>query len=226
MGEPYKRMVSRYGIIGTVTGTEIRYGLNGWHPHKHILFITEKKIDDAFTMWAKDRWINCLNKFNACASMERGLNIIQQLDRDAKTYITKLLDTDTMQTKEIVKWSLADELTQGNKKVYSSTSRHAFQLLDGDRSGDHELFKEYAKATKGFHSLDWSKGLKQLLGVNDITDKDLAEEEEEGDSIIYFMDGYTWLRILKCGLRYEVLKQAELGGNKAILLLFQNHGII
>lgn len=225
LGDPYKRKVEKYGIIGTITGTEVRYGANGPHPHKHTMFISKKPLDRDFVDWAKNRWISCLNKVSGSATYESGLDVITQLDHDAKTYITKLLDPETGNITDQRRWTITDEISSSNKKT-SSTSRHPFELLDGDRSGDLEIFKDYAKAIKGYQSLRWSPGLKNLLLVPEVTDQDLAGEDQISDEILLSLDLCTWVKILKCNLRYAVLAAAEQGGITAVIMLLKDHGIL
>lgn len=206
-GAPYQRMVEKYGIIGTICGTENRYGLNGWHPHKHTLYISKIPLDKEFYEWSANRWQRIAGKAGRYASLENGLNIVFQMSHDAKTYITKLINPENDEISRTYKWSLTDELTQGYRK--SGNSIHPFQLLDTEKRDDDQLFIEYVQATSGMKSLVWSPGLKKLLGVEEKSDEELAVEDEISDELLFKFDLKSWLKIIRKGLRYEVLRISE-----------------
>ena len=59
------------------------------------------------------------------------------------------------------------------------------------------LFKEFADVFKGKQQLVWSKGLKELLGIKQVTDEELIEETEKTSIEIRELPLKIWDLILK-----------------------------
>ncbi len=45
-GRPWRRLCDGLGIVGTIRSLEVTHGLNGWHPHLHVLLFVEGGLDD------------------------------------------------------------------------------------------------------------------------------------------------------------------------------------
>jgi len=43
-GRPWLQMKQRIGFVGFIRALEVTRGQNGWHPHLHLLFFTEKPL--------------------------------------------------------------------------------------------------------------------------------------------------------------------------------------
>lgn len=81
---------------------------------------------------------------------------------------------------------------------------------------DLELWREWERATKGVHALQWSKGLKKLLGVADTTDDEIVAVEVGGE-VLYTFDAEAWQAVtMTHGARARVLELAEKKGARAI----------
>jgi len=42
----FKRLAQEIGLVGNIRTLEVTYGVNGWHPHFHILLFTKSELND------------------------------------------------------------------------------------------------------------------------------------------------------------------------------------
>jgi hypothetical protein len=168
----YKHMARL--LTGTIATLEITTGSGnaGWHPHLHIIMLTEPGTTQLEWSTAgnklRQRWSDLVNKRTTVYSLERGLNL-HWFGSDSATaakYVTKL----------------AKEITLTDTK----SGNDPFSLLDHSEHPElddlHEqMFLEYAAATRGRQCHRWSAGLHALLGLGEglLTDEELAERNEE-----------------------------------------------
>ena len=86
----------------------------------------------------------------------------------------------------IGKWGVEHEMTKGHIKKGKEGGLTPFDLLQlsfedelifGRKPG--QLFKEYAAAFKGARQLMWSRGLKDVFGLRDVSDDEIMDEVTE-----------------------------------------------
>jgi hypothetical protein len=125
-------------------------------------------------------------------------------------------------------WSEAHELTKSHSKVGGRALLgkvgHVtpFKLLEWYVAGDAEagaIFVKYAKAFEGKRMLSWSPGLKKKLGIADLTDDELAGDDEPlpDESICVVLDGDQWRLVLERDARGELLTIAAKNGKEGVL---------
>ena len=117
----------------------------------------------------------------------------------------------TYAAKYVSKWGLEDEVTKGHLKKGLNGSLTPFDLLRGASANNHfkTLFKEFADVFKGKQQLVWSKGLKDLLGIEQMTDEELIEETEKTSIEIRELGDLIWQLVLKYEKRAHVLELVE-----------------
>ena len=99
----------------------------------------------------------------------------------------------------VSKWGLEHELTKGHIKKGKENSLTPFDLLQLSIEDEEvffknpKLFQEFAISVKGSRQLVWSRGLKQLLKIEDKTDEELAEETENEAISLRTVDEYIFL---------------------------------
>ena len=200
------RLSESLGLVGSIRALEVTDGTksrvnNGWHPHFHILLFVARGVDlerarrEFFAIWS-----------NACRlaglplpSFERGV----------------MLDNGNKAQRYISKWGLESEMTKGHLKKGKDQGRTPFDLLRDYREGDKQagaLFVEYANAFKGKRQLYWSSGLKDRFSIEDVTDKDLADREEEEAILGHELSREDWKTVLIFDVRAEILQAFEDGG--------------
>lgn len=193
-----KETLKALGYKGRIVATEVTHGKNGWHPHYHVLMFFEHHIDaKPLRNFLGLEWqIACEKAGLKKPSLEHGVDV-----RDgsfAQEYVSK--------------WGLEDEMTKGHVKKGREGSMTPWDMLRASMGGDEQagrLFKVFAKVFKGKQQLAWSKGLKQLLAVDEVTDEELATETDKDSVQVNTLDIQIWKIILSCKLRSKYLECIE-----------------
>ena len=193
-----REMFKSLGKVGHIIATEVTHGVNGWHPHYHILLFFKKPINSkALRNFLASCWQNCCEKSGLkVPSLEHGVDL-----RDGK-YADKYVS----------KWGLADEVTKGHIKKGREGSATPWDLLRQSEAGCEKsgrLFKVFADTFKGKRQLSWSKGLKRLLEVDEVTDEELATETEKDSIEVDILAMEIWRLILRYKSRADYLKAKE-----------------
>lgn len=196
-----KEMFKALGKVGHITATEVTHGAHGWHPHYHILLffkgvINTKELRD----FIATVWQNCCKKAGLkIPSLEHGCDLRE--GKYADKYVSK--------------WGLADEVTKGHIKKGKEDNVTPWDLLKLSEGGCEKsgyLFQVFAQAFKGKRQLSWSRGLKKLLKVDEVTDDELATETEK-DSVevdVLAMEFWRLILIYKCRPDYLTAKEHDI----------------
>lgn len=200
----------RYGFEGLIRSLEITRGGNGWHPHTHELFFVDKKLDQAeFKEWLQNRWLNVCAKTGLVditddnkvdAFIKHSLDV--KFNCSTSDYLAKFDDK--------ANWGVDREIAKASSKQGKKNGMHPFELAF---QGYSQLFIEYTDAIKGKAQLFWSRGLKEKVGIFDITDEEIAElEEKEEDQVIGFLRKIEdWKTVTAYELRAKILEMVEDG---------------
>jgi len=202
---PWKAWAAAVGVVGSVRSLEVTHGVNGWHVHTHEILFTRPgqplSAADVLPMWQSA----CLT-----AGLQRpdghGVDI-RAGNNEVGNYVSK--------------WGMDSELTKSMSKRGRDGHRSPFDFLrdylqHGDEA-DADLFREYAEQFKSKHQIVWSKGLRDLLGLDaEKSDLELAEEIEKGSLLLGSLSLDQWRSVLKYDKRGEVLLVAVQGGIEAV----------
>lgn len=193
-----KDTLKKMGYVGRIVATEVTWGeKNGWHPHSHILMFFDKPIDE------KE-----LQKFLAVEwqlmCQKSGLklpDLIHGVDVQDGTYASQYVG----------KWGLEDEITKGHTKKGREGSLTPWDFLRYHEEHPEygKLFKEFADVFKGKQQLVWSKGLKELLSIDKVTDAEIVETTEKASIELRELSDELWKLILIYKERAKVLQLAE-----------------
>ena len=216
-GRHYSDWKGEFDVLGEVRALEVTHGLNGWHPHQHVLVFTQLPLESheltRFRRALYVRWARACRKAGLKLPSYRNSVDVRRANH-AADYVAK--------------WGFADELTRPHRKGAAGDHVTPWELLDRAANGDAragELFQEYARAFKGRKQLWWSKGLKDRLTLPaDVSDQeclDLAPAGAEQERCVLRIDLDTWGLICQYGLRDQVLELAR-GGDVREVKLFLN----
>jgi hypothetical protein len=196
-------------IEGTIRAIEVTHGLNGFHPHYHILIFSSLRVSsELFKYYFSPLWQDaCLKSGLGCPSDTHGLDVRD--GRQADEYVSKGafgLEKNS--------WGLESELTKGHTKLSKSkTGSTPFGLLEDYAINGTEksknLFLVYFKAFKGSRQLYWSNGLKTKLSVENCTDDDLIAKADDECSILATLTIEQWRAVLFTGSEGALLDIAE-----------------
>jgi hypothetical protein len=209
-GRAFQEIREHYGWIGSVRSLEVTHGENGWHPHIHeAVFFTNVLSGENFGRMEyqiKKMWADSLSRNGLNADHDHGLRI-QEGWQDVGDYVSKLGE-------EIVhsSWTLSHEITKQPVKKGNKHGRTPMQLLLDAWEGDipaRYIWREYANVFKGKHQLVWSRGLRQILGMEkEKTDEEIAETIEDETEIIATLTPLQWKGILRAGVVGDLLYKA------------------
>lgn len=199
----YKRVSNEIMERGRIRTLEVTDGSNGWHTHLHILLFTEKPIDEEIPALKKE-----LLQYwqSACVSSGLGLPNAHGLD----------LVNGSQAAAYISKWGMVEEMTKGHlKKGKKQGQVSPFGLLELYAQGDKRAgyrFKEFVETFKGKRQLVYTRGLKELLGINsDKTDQEIVDSEDLKAEVFVNIPFYYWEIITRHNLKTECLSQCAKG---------------
>ncbi len=205
-------------VDGMIVVSEITHGSNGWHPHFHILvFMKTTQKEAAKYLSMKQNWLSCLRAFGLDGNGHA--YSVDGAEKAAK-YISKFGNDE----KGSEDWGIAQEMTlsqyKSDGKNYA-TGRTPWALLSDYTHNDDKqagaLFVEYCRTFYGKQQLQWSRGFKKLVGVDEISDEEVADCDTEFmgdlDRIGITISPNDWFEMLKKTnriQRLEILETAEL----------------
>ena len=218
-GQPWAKFKARIGFRGLIRGLECMHGESGWHPHTHEIWMVAKDVDvEAVKVEIIKRWES------ACA--RAGLLDLDN-PRQVEAFRLHAVDvkgncsaSDYLSKQDDSKnWGVDRELAKGCTKDGKLKGLHPFGLLalagEGDRRAAR-LYLAYIMAMKGKRLLFWSHGLKAEVGVDELTDEALAEQEREAADLLGHLTDDDWQTVRETGARAAVLDAAECGGWPAV----------
>jgi len=232
LNDSYRTMIARkqyavirrqYGIVGSVSSLEVTHSFrHGWHPHRHVLFFTEKELTDqdifdlqvAFTAL----WRGILVKRGRVVDNQRGADrsvVLSNGDDQAGDYVCK--------------WSMAHEMTKSPVKSGRDGGMSPFEMAQawhdtGDGRYAH-LVREYAAAFFRSKQLTFSPGLKARLGIVDKSDQQIVADEQKNAVIMATLDRASWKRIYIRRWRGVVLRAAGGGDQRELAACLSRLGI-
>lgn len=200
-GKAYHRIRQDMNIIGRVKALEVTHGVNGWHPHAHIVVFYENMTDlEAIKNRMYHLWDAACKKFGLSTTKSYGIDL-QGADY-VQAYLTKHGS-----------WSIEQEMTKSHIKKGRGESLTPFDLLRDVLYNDDDyskvLFVDYAKYFKGKRQLHWSPGLKDMFNINEKTDEELAKEKIEQADLFGLLTFQQWKEIIRKDLRAQLLTNIE-----------------
>jgi len=214
-GRAWQNFIRDFGIVGTISALESTYGVNGHHPHSHNLLVSRVPLDAAAVhAFIFPRWLAGLLEHGKSATSERGVHV-RTAKSDVADYVAKW-GHEPRNLKRPNGWTIEHELTKSVSKM--SRGDQGFTPLDllqafnagDDRAG--EVWQEYAVTFKGRHQLQWSQGLRELLGLGRIeSDVEIAARADEPAVLLAALTRAQWNVILGNDARGEVLEIASSG---------------
>jgi hypothetical protein len=202
-GREFQDIKHEFYATGTIKNIEVTHGKNGWHPHAHELWFLDKPLPftviDHLESRLQERWLHVLGIEGGEASRDRGLTA-KSARKDIYDYVAKFGRMPTNPEASRLEY----ELTHSHSKTGRVGGETPWALLDRAEAGDKQagaLFREYAHAFKGTKQLHYSRGLKELLGIDNLTltDQEAAEAEEEESELFYTFTRLEW----RCVIEYD-----------------------
>lgn len=207
---------------GNIKATEFTFSeANRWHKHSHVLIFLKKECDvDAFFKEIQQAWerqcskVGLLDISNAKALADfrkHGCDMVKGAQESLARYTNKSAS----------EWTISDEMTKSVLKIGKSTEHMTpFQMvveIATTKDMDYryrliDAFFEYALYTKGLHQIDWSNGLKEKVGLKDLTDEEVMDEQNDDAEYIAGLTVAHWHQLRSKYLRilyFKMLREGE-----------------
>lgn len=230
----YKDFKKSIGYVGEITATEITFGMNGPHIHRHVLYFMDDRYkeqtgdqdfaDEVSGIVLQDffdrAWGSALQKVGLLS----GFLTKQYLDflDHGVDVIARAHETDYLTKSGTEEWGADAEITKQSSKQGKKHGRTPFQILSDSVKSvkDSATFLDYVKGTKGKAQLTFSAGFKKLIGLDDISDEkqdelDASESDDPAD-LLASLDYSDWSYVVKSKNRGELLKIASEQGKEGI----------
>ena len=214
-GRAWQDFIRRFEIVGTISSLETTYGVNGHHPHDHTLLVARRPLDaGAVHDFIFPRWLAALSERDRSASSERGIDV-RTAQSDVADYVAKW-GHEPKNPKRPMGWTIEHELTKSVSKMSrGDKGLTPLDLLQAFLGGDQragKLWKEYAGTFKGRHQLQWSRGLRELLGLGKLeSDQEIAERADQPAVLLARLSLHQWQVVLGNDARGELLEVASSG---------------
>lgn len=218
-GRRFQRFKERYGYQGLIRSLELTRGQNGWHPHTHELWFTDhlSELDqiemkrEILAMWenacVRHGILDPTDQKRVSAFRQHSVDI--RFNADSSDYLAKQDDSRN--------WGVDREMSKGSSKTKGT---HPFGILAKcDKRENKVLWLEYTDAIKGKRQLYWSRGLKDLVGLDEKDDSELAEESREKADLLGLLSANDWKLITSSSSQSAVLDAAENQGWEGIVVL-------
>lgn len=195
---------------------EVTHGGNGWHPHRHIMLLTDPRLSaDEVAAWESE-----LHALYNRLLAKRGWKASKEHVGVRMEYVADPTESEAL-GKYITKLQAGFELTRSDLKwSRAAKGDMPFDLLDRAIEGDTtatRLWQEYEDAMTGRSSVRFSKGLRNHLGMDAaLTDEELAEEEVDGETELY-LTPKLYRRVFNDCQAVELLRRLERGGARGVL---------
>ena len=200
-GKPWAKFKAALGVRGTVRAMEVTHGPNGWHPHLHVLILCRPGWEAA-TMpdgqpaeeWIKERWADMVIRYLGAEHEPDPRYGTERTPCSDGQYLAKLgLEVCDPGKKE------------GRDDAHRNPLEIARDLVDHGHRSDRALWRVYCQAMHGARQLTWSKGLRELAGIPDRSDAELAQDEEAGEQTAHVLTvaGDDWRKIARKRIRVE-----------------------
>ncbi|MNQ96442.1 hypothetical protein D3C85_1120480 [compost metagenome] len=125
------------------------------------------------------------------------------------------------------KWGVDAEMTaQASKTAPDGVTPtiHPHEFLVRQEPGDDARYREYVTGMHGKSQLFWSQRLKDLCGLKDVSDEEIAKEQTEKADLLAHLTDPQWKIVRGNDAFAELLDAAELGGWPAMRSLLKSLG--
>lgn len=189
-------------MVGFIKAVEVQVGSNGFHPHLHVLVMTNgcDLISGDIESKLKSSWGQAVVKEGLAKPSEKvGVVVEETLDPDRTAdYLIKV-----QENKLTLEMSRSD--LKGGREGKSEGEWHCspFDLMTKEIELPisiglrKKLFVEFYRATKGTSAIRWSRGLKDLFDLEEVSDEELGSlSPEEAEAHLRFLRA-TYTRLFK-----------------------------
>jgi hypothetical protein len=229
---PWQTIVRQFLVAGTINGKEVTYGRNGWHVHSHELLFLDRDLSPAdladLQRLLTTAWIYACKRSGLAVPSVRDMkkrSVRVDRARTPADYITKYGSQDYHEHREILQggWGASQEICKAHIKQGREKGKTPFDFLDLAGSGKRyyaeygALFAEFARAFRGRRLITFSKGFRQLLGIDEaLSDQEIVESEDSSAVTVGILTRDEFRLICRHRQRADICILAARGGWPAV----------
>jgi len=186
----WRDVVGRF-YVGNIRALEVVHGVNGWHPHYHVLVFVSPGLP-----YLTPVAVSLAERWSRVAGADWRADV-RQVARDGVVAVARYLTTDGISGASYEVASPAAKIPAGRSypEILWDYARYR-------SSADAALVYEYAAALHGVHHLTVSPRLRRLY---DFVDPALNWSEIADEDVIALLDSDEWLSILNSGEERNLL---------------------
>jgi hypothetical protein len=171
--------------VGNVRALEVVHGVNGWHPHYHVLVFVSPGLPylTPVCVALSERW-------SRVAGADWRADV-RQVARDGVAAVARYLTTDGVAGAAFETANPASKIPAGR-----SYTQLLYDYARYRASADAALVYEYASALHGVHHLTISPRLRKLY---DFTDPASGWSQIADEDVLALLNSEEWLSILNAG---------------------------
>jgi len=171
--------------VGAVRALEVVHGVNGWHPHYHVLVFVSPGLP-----YLTPVAVSLAERWSEVAGADWRADV-RQVARDGVAAVARYLTTDGVAGAAFETASPAAKIPAGRSYVQILWDYARYRS-----SADAALIYEYAAALHGVHHLTVSPRLRRLY---DFVDPALDWSEIADEDVLALLNSEEWLSILNSG---------------------------
>jgi hypothetical protein len=171
--------------VGAVRALEVVHGVNGWHPHYHVLVFVSPGLP-----YLTPVAVSLAERWSEVAGADWRADV-RQVARDGVVAVARYLTTDGVAGAAFETASPAAKIPAGRSYVQILWDYARYRS-----SVDAALVYEYAASLHGVHHLTVSPRLRRLY---DFTDPASGWSEVADEDVLALLDSDEWLSILNAG---------------------------
>lgn len=194
---------------------EAKYSFeNGWHWHAHVLIVIDKKADIIpYIPLLKNKWVECCAAVGLKATYDNGLDVLVGKNAKQANAFARYMAKEM--TSGAIKVSRAnDGITRYS--IFSLAAECAIKEVDAPDEVQkyRDAIADYAYWTHGKKLAVWSGGLKDAVGLKEITDEGILEEKEDAANTVCGLLSVAWKYVARHAA-HNAIKQIVLDGGGA-----------
>ena len=203
-GAPWLRWRDRLGIAGMIRAVEITWGEEaGWHPHAHVLLLLDTTPTPdmlaGFESWLYARWSQRVTEAG-CGMPTRLRGVDVRMAGTDGTVVAQYLAKIQEVTPASTRSRIGAEMARHDLKSVRKAGRFMpFELLDAPADDDraYPLWTEYVVATRGRRAITWTRGLRELVDLDEERSDDEILDDTEQSELVLTIPGRTWDELIR-----------------------------
>lgn len=202
-GAPWLRWRDRLGIAGMIRAVEVTWGEEaGWHPHAHVLLLLDTTPTPdmlaGFESWLYARWSQRVTEAG-CGMPTRLRGVDVRMAGTDGTVVAQYL-AKIQEVTPPTRSRIGAEMARHDLKSVKKAGRFMpFELLDAPADDDraYRLWTEYVVATRGRRAITWTRGLRDLVDLDEERTDDEILDDTEQSELVLTIPGRTWDTLIR-----------------------------